>query len=64
MIGQTPSLSFEILPPTPEVGKEKIIQTLDEMQGLAPHFIRVTCSTNNLNGEETTVKLANPVRTE
>lgn len=35
MIGQTPSLSFEIFPPKPEVGNEKIIQTLDEMQGLA-----------------------------
>lgn len=46
MIGQTPSLSFEIFPPKPEVGNEKIIQTLDEMQGLAPHFISVTCSNN------------------
>ncbi|MBS8060602.1 methylenetetrahydrofolate reductase [NAD(P)H] [Streptococcus suis] len=64
MIGQTPSLSFEIFPPKPEVGNEKIIQTLDEMQGLAPHFISVTCSNNNLNVEETTVKLANHVRNE
>ncbi|MCG9868053.1 methylenetetrahydrofolate reductase [NAD(P)H] [Streptococcus suis] len=64
MIGQTPSLSFEIFPPKPAVGNEKIIQTLDEMQGLAPHFISVTCSNNNLNVEETTVKLANHVRNE
>ncbi|MFX3878821.1 methylenetetrahydrofolate reductase, partial [Streptococcus suis] len=64
MIGQTPSLSFEIFPPNPEVGNEKIIQTLDEMQGLAPHIISVTCSNNNLNVEETTVKLAHHDRNE
>ncbi|HEL1612080.1 TPA: methylenetetrahydrofolate reductase [NAD(P)H] [Streptococcus suis] len=64
MIGQTPSLSFEIFPPKPEVGNEKIIQTLDQMQGLAPHFISVTCSNNNLNIEETTVRLVNHVRNE
>ncbi|HEM5122245.1 TPA: methylenetetrahydrofolate reductase [NAD(P)H] [Streptococcus suis] len=64
MIGQTPSLSFEIFPPKPEVGNEKIIQALDEMQGLAPHFISVTCSNNNLNIEETTVRLVNHIRNE
>ncbi|HFI0237925.1 TPA: methylenetetrahydrofolate reductase [NAD(P)H] [Streptococcus suis] len=64
MIGQTPSLSFEIFPPKPEVGNEKILLTLDEMQGLAPHFISVTCSNNNLNIEDTTVRLANQVRNE
>ncbi|HFI0632429.1 TPA: methylenetetrahydrofolate reductase [NAD(P)H] [Streptococcus suis] len=64
MIGQTPSLSFEIFPPKPEVGNEKIIQTLDQMQGLAPHFISVTCSNNNLNIEDTTVRLVNQVRNE
>lgn len=61
MIGQPPSLSFEIFPPKPEIDNEKILQTLNEMQGLAPHFISVTCSNNNLNVEETTVRLANYV---
>lgn len=61
MIGQTPSLSFEIFPPKPEVGNHNIIQALQEMQGLAPHFISVTCSNNNLNVEETTVRLADYV---
>lgn len=64
MIGQTPSLSFEIFPPKPEVGNEKIIQALKEMQGLAPHFISVTCSNNNLKVEETTVRLADYVHND
>lgn len=64
MIGQTPSLSFEIFPPKPEVGNQNIIQALKEMQGLAPHFISVTCSNNNLNVEETTVRLANYVHND
>lgn len=61
MIGQSPSLSFEIFPPKPEVGNKKIFQTLDEMRGLAPHFISVTCSNNTADIEETTVKLVNHV---
>ena len=64
MIGQTPSLSFEIFPPKPEVGNQNIIKALKEMQGLAPHFISVTCSNNNLNVEETTVRLANYVHND
>ncbi|MFX3983340.1 methylenetetrahydrofolate reductase, partial [Streptococcus suis] len=51
MIFKTQSLSFEIFPPKQEVGNEKIIQTIDEMQGLAPLFISVTCINNNLNVE-------------
>ena len=64
MIGQTPSLSFEIFPPKPEVGNEKLFQALHEMQGLAPHFISVTCSNNNAKVEETTVRLADYVHNE
>ncbi|MBO4108349.1 methylenetetrahydrofolate reductase [NAD(P)H] [Streptococcus suis] len=64
MTGQAPSLSFEIFPPKPEVGNEKILQALREMQGLAPHFISVTCSNNNVNVEETTVRLSDFVRND
>lgn len=64
MIGQSPSLSFEVFPPKPEVGNEKILLALKEMQGLAPHFISVTCSNNNLNVEETTVRLSDHVHNE
>ena len=58
MSRQTPSLSFEVFPPNPAVGNEKIIAALKDMQGLAPHFISVTASNNKFNIEETTVRLA------
>ena len=46
MSRQTPSLSFEVFPPNPAVGNDKIIAALKDMQGLAPHFISVTASNN------------------
>lgn len=58
---QRPSLSFEVFPPKPENGNQKIMQALKEMQDLAPHFISVTCSNNNQNIGETTVKIADYV---
>mgnify|MGYP003357154387 FL=1 len=54
----TSSLSFEVFPPNPAVGNEKIIQALREMQDIAPHFISVTASNNKFDIEETTVRLA------
>ena len=54
----SPSLSFEVFPPNPAVGNEKIIQDLREMQDIAPHYISVTASNNKFNIEETTVRLA------
>ena len=53
----TPSLSFEVFPPNPAVGNDKIFQALREMQDLAPHFISVTASNNKFDIEETTVRL-------
>lgn len=64
MSRQTPSLSFEVFPPNPAVGNEKILRALDDMQGLAPHFISVTASNNKFNIEETTVKLADYIHNE
>ena len=55
---QSPSLSFEVFPPNPAVGNEKIMVVLKEMQDLAPHFISVTASNNKSNIEETKVRLA------
>ncbi|MDU2004219.1 MAG: methylenetetrahydrofolate reductase, partial [Streptococcus salivarius] len=49
MTSQTPSLSFEVFPPNPAVGNEKILRALEDMQGLAPHFISVTASNNKYN---------------
>lgn len=64
MTRQTPSLSFEVFPPNPAVGNEKIIQALQDMKDLAPHFISVTASNNKFNIEETTVRLADYIHNE
>lgn len=64
MSRQTPSLSFEVFPPNPEVGNDKIIAALKEMQGLAPHFISVTASNNKFNIKETTVRLADYIQND
>ena len=58
MSSPSPSLSFEVFPPNPAVGNEKIMVALKEMQDLVPHFISVTASNNKFNIEETTVRLA------
>lgn len=62
MSQQTPSLSFEVFPPNPAVGNEKILQALESMQTLAPHFISVTASNNKYNIKETTVALADHIQ--
>ena len=64
MSRQTPSLSFEVFPPNPEVGNHKIIAALKDMQGLAPHFISVTASNNKFNIKETTVRLADYIQND
>ena len=64
MSRQTPSLSFEVFPPNPEVGNDKIIAALKDMQGLAPHFISVTDSNNKFNIKETTVRLADYIQND
>ena len=64
MTKQTPSLSFEVFPPNPEVGNAKLLRALENMQELAPHFISVTASNNKYNIKETTVALANHIQNE
>lgn len=64
MSQQTPSLSFEVFPPNPAVGNEKILQVLESMQTLAPHFISVTASNNKYNIKETTVALADHIQND
>ena len=64
MSRQTPSLSFEVFPPNPEVGNDKIIAALQNMQDLAPHFISVTASNNKFNIKETTVRLADYIQND
>lgn len=64
MTSQTPSLSFEVFPPNPAVGNEKILLALDDMKGSAPHFISVTASNNKYNIKETTVPLADHIQND
>lgn len=64
MSQQTPSLSFEVFTPNPAVGNEKILQALESMQTLAPHFISVTASNNKYNIKETTVALADHIQND
>lgn len=64
MSQQTPPLSFEVFPPNPAVGNEKILQALESMQTLAPHFISVTASNNKYNIKETTVALADHIQND
>ena len=64
MSRQTPSLSFEVFPPNPAVGNDKIIAALQDMQDLAPHFISVTASNNKFNIKETTVRLADYIQND
>ena len=64
MSSQTPSLSFEVFPPNPAVGNDKIIAALKDMQDLAPHFISVTASNNKFNIKETTVRLADYIQND
>ena len=64
MSRQTPSLSFEVFPPNPAVGNDRIIAALKDMQDLAPHFISVTASNNKFNIKETTVRLADYIQND
>lgn len=59
-----PILSFEVFPPQPAAGTEKIFQSLKDMQDLAPHFISVTCSNNKYDIKETTIRVADFVQNE
>lgn len=58
------TLSFEVFPPNTQVGTEKLLTTLEELQQLAPDFISVTCSNNRQTIEETTLRVADYIHTE
>ncbi len=65
MSQHTPSLSFEVFPPNPEVGNAKLLRAFGKyVQELDPHFISVTASNNKYNIKETTVALANHIQNE
>lgn len=51
-----PTVSFEIFPPKGDLGVETLCSVLDELRGLEPSFISVTCSaggSGNGNGGKT-----------
>ena len=43
LLGDQPTLSFEFFPPADEVARKQMDETLDELAGLAPSFVSVTC---------------------
>lgn len=43
LLGYQPTLSFEFFPPADEVAAKQLEETLDELSGLAPSFVSVTC---------------------
>ena len=56
------TFSFEIFPPNKESAAEKLTETLDELVGLSPDFISVTCTNKNDDLARLTVKLAGYVK--
>ncbi|MTD42219.1 methylenetetrahydrofolate reductase [NAD(P)H] [Erwinia sp. CPCC 100877] len=58
------TFSFEIFPPNSQVAATALIDTLNELKGLTPDFISVTCSNNKANIETTTIKIADHVNNE
>ena len=43
LLGDGPTLSFEFFPPADEMAAKQLDETLDELAGLAPSFVSVTC---------------------
>ena len=43
LLGAQTTLSFEFFPPADEVAAKQLAETLDELAGLAPSFVSVTC---------------------
>lgn len=62
MTSDSKILSFEVFPPTTQVGSSQLVKTLDNLKVLSPDFISVTCSNNNYdNIADTTIKFADYV---
>ncbi|MBV7389694.1 methylenetetrahydrofolate reductase [NAD(P)H] [Enterococcus alishanensis] len=61
---KTPSLSFEIFPPKTQIGNQKMLQILNDLQQLSPDFISVTCSNTKGSFESTTIKLADYIQNQ
>ena len=43
LLGDRPTLSFEFFPPSDEVAAKQLDDTLEQLAGLAPSFVSVTC---------------------
>ncbi len=62
MTSNSKILSFEVFPPTTQIGSSNLVKTLDSLRTLSPDFISVTCSNNNYdNIGDTTIKFADYV---
>ncbi|MDO4814639.1 MAG: methylenetetrahydrofolate reductase [NAD(P)H] [Gemella sp.] len=56
------TLSFEIFPPNTEERKKQMCGILTDFKELNPDFISVTCSNNNVNIKDSTVKISDHVQ--
>lgn len=43
LLGAQNTLSFEFFPPTDDIARKQLDETLDELAGLSPSFVSVTC---------------------
>lgn len=55
-------LSFEVFPPSSKATNDSLFTSLEQMEGLAPDFISVTCSNQKASLEDTTVKIAKHIQ--
>ncbi|MEO1773190.1 methylenetetrahydrofolate reductase [NAD(P)H] [Candidatus Enterococcus ferrettii] len=56
------SLSFEVFPSTSKATDDSLFASLEQMEGLAPNFISVTCSNRQASLEDSTVKIAEHIQ--
>ena len=60
---ETLSLSFEVFPPKKTMPIDTIYSTLDELKDLKPDFISVTFGAGGSENSETTLSIANRIKT-
>ncbi|MBO1306020.1 methylenetetrahydrofolate reductase [NAD(P)H] [Enterococcus sp. 669A] len=56
------TLSFEVFPPTSKSSIDSLYHSLSQMEDLAPEFISVTCSNQQLSLTDSTVKIAQHIQ--
>lgn len=55
-------ISYEVFPPSSQIGNQHLARTLQSLEKLDPDFISVTCSSRKVGLAEETVKVANYIQ--